>query len=71
MSSPSCRGCTWRVSGIGTGIDLSKILGGQTKIFGEAKGDKCMGVSQLLGVRARAAPSKSTPMGTGLGSRQT
>ena len=42
-----------------TGIDLSKILGGQTKIFGgqkEIKSDKCMGVSQLLGARARAAP---------------
>jgi len=27
------------------------------------KGDKCMGVSQLLGARDRAAPPKSTPMG--------
>ena len=26
------------------------------------KNDKCMGVSQLLGARARAAPPKSTPM---------
>src|SRR6218665_4208753 len=35
-----------------TGIDLSKVLGGQTKILGgqkEVKSDKCMGVSQLLG----------------------
>jgi len=32
----------------GTGVDLSKILGGQTKILG-AQSDKCMGVSQLLG----------------------
>ena len=41
-----------------TGVDLSKILGGQTKILA-GKGDKsdaCMGVYQLLGARARAAP---------------
>ncbi len=34
-----------------TGVDLSKILGGQTKILGGqkvVKSDKCMGVSQLL-----------------------
>jgi len=34
-------------------------LGGQTKILGVqkvVKSDKCMGVSQLLGARARAAP---------------
>ena len=34
-------------------------LGGQIKILGGAKvvkSDKCMGVSQLLGARARAAP---------------
>ena len=45
--------------GIITGVDLSKILGGQTKILGGqkvVKSDKCMGVSQLLGARARAAP---------------
>jgi len=41
-----------------TGVDLSKILGGQKVV----KSDKCMGVSQLLGARARAAPPKSTPM---------
>jgi len=38
---------------------LSKLLGGQTKILGEkvVKSDKCMGVSQLLGVaHARADP---------------
>jgi len=48
-----------------TGVDLSKILGGQIKIFGGqkvVKSDKCMGVSQLLGARAPAAPKKSTPM---------
>ena len=42
-----------------TGVDLSKILGEQIKILGEqkvVKSDKCMGVSQLLGARARAAP---------------
>ena len=41
-----------------TGVDLSKILGGIIKILGEkvVKSDKCMGVSQLLGARARAAP---------------
>jgi len=40
-----------------TGVDLSKILGGQTKILGEKvlKGDRCMSVSQLLGARAWAA----------------
>jgi len=39
---------------------LTKILGGQTKIlWGKVvKSDKCMGVSQLLGARARAALSK-------------
>jgi len=39
------------------GVDLSKILGGQTKIlWGEVvKTDQCMGVPQLLGARARAA----------------
>ena len=47
-----------------TGVDLSKLLGGQTKILAEqkdVKSDKCIGDSQLLGARARAAP-KSTPM---------
>ena len=42
-----------------TGVDLSKILAGQTKILGGqkvAKSDKCMGVSRLLGARAWAAP---------------
>ena len=40
-------------------VDLSKILGGKTKLLGEqkvVKSDKCMGASQLLGARARAAP---------------
>src|SRR6218665_1006018 len=34
-----------------TGVDLSKILGWQTKILGEKamKNDKCMVVSQLMG----------------------
>ena len=52
-------------SRLDTGVDLSKILGGQTNILGGqkvVKSDKCMGVSQLLGGRARAAPPKSTPM---------
>ena len=43
-----------------TGVDLSKILGGQTKISGGGqkvvKSDKCMSISQLLGARARAVP---------------
>src|SRR6218665_3468309 len=54
----------------GTGVDLSKILGGQTKILGEkvVKSDKCMGVSQLLGARSRAAP-QSTPMDLGFAHR--
>ena len=49
------------VSNINTGVDLSKILGGQTKISGAhiakvVKSDKCIGVSQLLGgALARAA----------------
>jgi len=44
-------------------VDLSKILGGQTQILGGnvVKIDKCMGVSRLLGARARSAPLKSTP----------
>ena len=47
-----------------TGVDLSKILGGQTKILGEkvVKSDKCMGVSQLLGEHVPGLPPKSTPM---------
>ena len=42
-----------------TGVDLSKILRGKPKYWGGqkvVKSDKCMGVSQLLGARARAAP---------------
>jgi len=41
-----------------TGVDLAKILGGQTKTLGEkvVKSDKYMGDSQLLGARIRAAP---------------
>ena len=52
---------------VSTGVDLSKILGGQTKILeGKVvKSDKCMGASQLFGARAQAAP-KSTPMVVGL-----
>jgi len=43
-------------------IDLSKILGGQTKIFGGQKVVKSdMDISQLLGARTQAVP-KSTPM---------
>jgi len=45
---------------IPTDVDLSKILGGQTKILGRGqkvvKSDKCKGVSQLLGASARAPP---------------
>ena len=39
-----------------TGVELSKILGGWTKILGEkvVKSDKYMGDSQLLGARARS-----------------
>ena len=45
-----------------TGVDLPKILGGQTKIRGQkmVKSDKCTGVFQILGARARAAFPKST-----------
>ena len=48
-----------------TGVDLSKILGGQTKILGGEKvvnSDKCMGVSQLLGGTCPGCPPKSMPM---------
>jgi len=40
-----------------TGVDMSKILGGQTKILGGkvVKSDKFMGVPQLLGARDLAA----------------
>ena len=47
-----------------TGVDLSKILGRQTKILGGqkvVKSDKCMDVSQLLG-HVPGLPPKSTPM---------
>ena len=40
---------------VGTGLDLSKILGLQTRILREKKvikSDKCMGVCQLLRGRA-------------------
>ena len=40
------------ITGDYTGVDLSKILGGQTKILEGlkvVKSDKCIGVSQLLG----------------------
>jgi len=48
-----------------TGVDLSKILGGQNKILGAkgGKSDKCMCFSQLLG-DAPWLPPKSTPMPT-------
>src|SRR6218665_3971464 len=52
---------------ISTGIDLSKILGGQTKILGGkkvVKSDKCMGDSQLMGGTCPGCPPKSTPMAT-------
>src|SRR6218665_167524 len=50
-----------------TGIDLTKILGEQTKLLGGQKVvkiDKCMGVSKLLG--GPGCPPKSTPMSAGL-----
>jgi len=43
-----------------TGVDLSKILGGQTKIFGGqkvVKSDKCMGVS-IIGGMCPGCPPK-------------
>jgi len=42
-----------------TGVDLSKILGGQTKIYGGqkvVKSDKCMAFLNYWGARAWAAP---------------
>ena len=44
---------------------LVKNIGWANQNIGEqkvVKSRKCMGVSQLLGARARAAPLKSTPM---------
>jgi len=43
-----------------TGVELSEILEGKTQILGGnvVKTDKCMGVSKILGVRARAVPPK-------------
>src|SRR6218665_3809199 len=43
---------------------LVKNVWGKPKFRGEsvAKGDNCMGISQLLGGCTRAAPPKSTPM---------
>ena len=53
---------------LNTGVDLSKILGRQTKILGEkvVKSDKCMDVSQLLGP-VPGHPPKSTPMPLSIG----
>jgi len=47
-----------------TGVDLTKILGEETKTLGEkvVKSDKCMGVSQLLWGTCPGSPPKSTPM---------
>ena len=42
-----------------TGVKLSKILSGQTKILGGkkvVKSDKCIGVSQLLGGTCPGCP---------------
>jgi len=41
-----------------TGVDLSKVFGRQPKYWGEKVSitDEIIGVSQLLGVRALAAP---------------
>ena len=57
------------VPGSATGIDLLKILGGQTKILeGQkvVKGDKCKGISQLLGGTCLGGPPKSMPMGSAI-----
>src|SRR6218665_3685677 len=49
-----------------TGVDLSNILGGQTKILGEKviKSHRCTEVSKLLGGNVPGLPPKSTPMHT-------
>ena len=47
-----------------TGVDLAKVLGGQTKILGGGKvvkSDKCMGVSELLVGTCPGCTPKSTP----------
>jgi len=48
----------WKVTQITTGVDLSKILGGQTKILGRQKVIKSdmHGRFLIIGARARAAP---------------
>ena len=52
-----------QITAVYTGVDLSKIFGGKTRILGKVgKGDKCMGVSQLLGDTCPGFPPKSTPM---------
>ena len=46
-------------------VDLSKILGGKTKLLGEQqviKSDKCMGFSQLLRGHVPGLLPKSTPV---------
>ena len=54
----------------GTGVDLSKILGGQRN-WGQkvVKSDKCMSISQLLGGTWPGCPQKSTPMVEGFAFR--
>jgi len=47
-------------------IDLSKILGGGKPKYGVVMTDANMGVSQLLGVRALAAPLKVYAYGHGI-----
>src|SRR6218665_1240132 len=54
-----------------TGIDLSKILGGQTKILGGQKvveSDKCMGNSKLLGGTCPGCPLSLRHYANGHGS---
>src|SRR6218665_540426 len=64
LSVPSVRKVVGLAPPIDTGVDLSKILGGQTKILGEnmVKSNKCMDVSQLLEGTCPDCPLKSTPM---------
>ena len=47
-----------------TGVDLLKILGGQTKILGGkvVKSDKCMGIFSIIGGHVPGLPLKSAPM---------
>ena len=48
------------MDGVSTGADLSKILGGQTKLLGGkvVKSDTCLGVSQFIGGHVPGLPLK-------------